>query len=257
MKYQEAILLNKAERALNKAFRQRSVTVRNEHAKPSQDYNTFHIHLGSVQEDKSSENLSEQKCTVNVYFDKQTEQIERIDYIHEQGLDTENKAKIEQAFDHAQGEINSTQWGNAWRVLNQSFSSIPLANQTYLCEGRLALSVIDYFIEVSVKCGQHVYRADQPQALVELDLAEQVKKLLDKAKSAKGYKASEVDKLSNVADTISRLKKSLNLAADTLEAQVEEVKAEWENVKKRQEDKLKKSGYVLTEQGQAFFDSQT
>ena len=160
--------------------------------------------------------------------------------------------KIEQAFDHAQGQINSTQWGNAWRALNQSFSSIPLANQTYLCESVLALQVIDYFIDVSIKCGQHVYRADQPQALVELDLAEQVQKMLDKAKSAKGYKASEVDKLSNVADTISRLKKSLNLASDTLEKQVELVKQEWENVKRKQEDKIKQAGYVLTEQGQAF-----
>ena len=41
-------------------------------------------------------------------------------------------------------------------------------------------------------------------------IAEQVQKMLDKAKNAKGYKASEVDKLSNVADTIARLKKSLN-----------------------------------------------
>lgn len=244
--------IKQAERSLSKMFRERTVNVRNEHAKPSQSYNTFHIHLGSVQEDKSSENLSEQKCTVNVFFDSKTEQIERIEFISESGLDTDNKTKIEEAFDNAQGQINSTQWGNAWRVLNQSFNSIPLVNQTYLCESVLALSVIDYFIDVSVKCGQHVYRADRPQVLVELDLAEQVKKLLDKAKNAKGYKASEVDKLSNVADTIARLKKSLNLASDTLEAQVELVKQEWELVKQRQENKIKESGYVLTEQGQAF-----
>ena len=218
----------------------------------SDSYNTFHIHLGSVQTDKKSENLSEQKCSVNVYFDSQTEQITHIEYISEQGLDTENKMTIERAFDNAQGQINSTMWGNAWRVLNQSFEHRVLSKQTYLCESVLALSIIDYFIDVAVKCGQHVYRADQPQALVELDLAEQVKKLLDKAKSARDYKAGEVDKINNIVDTISRLKKSLNLASDTLEKQVEEVKAEWERVKKRQEDKIKESGYVLTQQGQAF-----
>ena len=55
-----------------------------------------------------------------------------------------------------------------------------------------------------------------------------------------------------MVDTISRLKKSLNLASDTLEKQVDLVKQEWANVKKRQENQLKESGYVLTEQGQAF-----
>jgi len=244
--------IKQAERALSRAFSGRTVTVRNESMKLSDSYNTFHIHLGSVQTDKKSENLSEQKCSVNVYFDTQSEEITHIEYISEQGLDTENKCIIEKAFDNAQGQINSTMWGNAWRVLNQSFEHRVLSNQTYLCESVLALSVIDYFISVGIKCSQHVYRADQPQSLVELDLSEQIEKMLDKAKNAKGYKANEVDKLSNVADTISRLKKSLNLASDTLEKQVELVKQEWENVKRKQEDKIKQAGYVLTEQGQAF-----
>jgi len=244
--------IKQAERALSRAFKERTVTVRNESMKVSDNFNTFHLHLGSVQTDKKSENLSEQKCSVNVYFDSQTEQITHIDFISEQGLDNENKIIIEQAFDNAQGQINSVIWGNAWRVLNQAFEHRVLSNQTYLCESVLALSIIDYFISVGIKCGQHVYRADQPQNLVEWDLSEQITKMLDKAKSAKNYKASEVDKLSSIADTISRLKKSLNMASDTLDAQVEAVKAEWENVKKRAEDKLKKSGYVLTPQGQAF-----
>ena len=156
--------IKQAERALSRAFKERTVTVRNESMKVSDNFNTFHLHLGSVQTDKKSENLSEQKCSVNVYFDVQTEQIERIDYISEQGLDTENKIIIEQAFDNAQGAINSVMWGNAWRVLNQSFEHRVLSNQTYLCESILALSIIDYFIDVAVKCGQHVYRADQPQS---------------------------------------------------------------------------------------------
>lgn len=244
--------IKQAERALSKAFKERTVTVRNESMKVSDNYNTFHIHLGSVQTDKKSENLSEQKCSVNVYFDSQTEQITHIEYISEQGLDTENKIIIEQAFDNAQGAINSTMWGNAWRVLNQAFDHRVLSNQTYLCEPTIAMSIINYFIDVGIKCGQHVYRADQPQALIELDLSEQITKMLDKAKNATGYKASEVDKLSNLADTIGRLKKSLNMASDTLEAQVELVKQEWANVKQRQENKIKESGYVLTEQGQAF-----
>ena len=243
--------IKQAERALSRAFKERTVTVRNESMRVSGNYNTFHIHLGSVQTDKKSENLSEQKCSVNVYF-AQTEQITHIEYISEQALDTENKSIIEQAFDNAQGQINSVIWGNAWRVLNQSFEHRVLSNQTYLCESGLALSVIDYFVNISVKCGQHVYRADQPQSLVELDIAEQIEKMLDKAKAAKNYKASEVDKIGHIVDTIARLKKSLNLASDTLEKQVEEVKAEWENVKKRTEDKIKASGYVLTPQGQAF-----
>lgn len=240
------------ERNLNKLFKDRSVHVKSDSHNSANCSNTFHVHLGSVQTDKKSENLSEQKCTVTVIFDKQTEQIFNIAFESVQGLSPDNQELIRKAFENAQGLINSTQWNNAWKDFNSAFKHRALNTSTYLCETKIALDIADYFISIAVSCGQHVYRADQPQKLLEIDLASEIEKMLDKAKNSQSYKASEVDKIGNVVDTITRLKKSIGIASETLEKKIEQVKSEWQAIQDKENEKIKNAGYVLTSKGQHF-----
>lgn len=240
------------ERNLNKLFTDRSVHVKSDSHNSAANSNTFHVHLGSEQSDKKTENLSEQKCTVTVHFDKHNEQIININFESISSLSPDNQDLIEQAFENAQGLINSTQWNNSWKEFNIAFKHRALNTSTYLCETKIALAIADYFISIAVACGQHVYRADQPQKLLEIDLASEINKMLDKAKNASSYKASEVDKIGNVVDTISRLKKSIGIASDTLEKKIEEVKNEWKMIQDKENEKILNAGYVLTSKGQHF-----
>ena len=238
------------ERAISGAYPHRTCTIRPVE-KTDKKY-IFHVHIGSDRRETEigDESLSDFTCRATVTWGN-TPFIESVDisrYTEEGSFVDELPSIIKSA----EQVLNSTAWNKPYTHMLKLFKCRPLYHGSWLLESELASEVIDAWSEVARACGQRVGRADRPEQFVEMNLAEEVQRMIAQAE-AKVNSTTVGDKthtkalesIAELASTITKLKTSIGLATDSLDASVEHLKGIWENVKAQPK-------YYITEKGQTF-----
>ena len=238
------------ERAISGAYPYRTCTVRPVE-KTDKKY-VFHVHIGSDRRETEvgDESLSDFTCRATVKW-KDTPLIESVD-ISRYTEQNEFVDELPSIIKSAEQVLNSTAWNKPYTHMLKLFKCRPLYHGSWLLESELASEVIDTWSEVARACGQRVGRADRPQQFVEMNLAEEVQRMIAQAE-AKVNSTTVGDKthtkalesIAELASTITKLKNSIGLATSSLDASVEHLKSIWDSVKA-------KPKYYITEKGQTF-----
>ena len=238
------------ERAISGAYSYRTCTIRPVE-KTDKKY-IFHVHIGSDRRETEvgDESLSDFTCRATVTWGN-TPFIEAVDISRY----TEHCTFVDELpsiIKSAEQVLNSTAWNKPYTHMLKLFKCRPLYHGSWLLESELASEVIDAWSEVARACGQRVGRADHPEHFVEMNLAEEVQRMIAQAE-AKVNSTTVGDKthtkalesIAELASTITKLKTSIGLATSSLDASVEHLKSIWDNVKA-------KPKYYMTEKGQTF-----
>ena len=219
------------DRCISKAFPQRTVTTRSDYSLSSTT-TEYIIHLSS-EKDVPREECSLSEIILKLKVEWASERVASRSIVNPpSALSAEDEVLLLNAVDQAEGELNSRAWQLAYRSLCAALNLPTAWHGAYLVTTSLGSRILDSWAAVARACKQRVGRADQPAALIEFDLGEELSRQLQEAQmkvatasSASRERALQI--LNDTIDSVAALKLSIGLSTDKLDETISLIKAEW------------------------------